>query len=185
MSQPILDALVTTVGKAAVEGGEIPGVDPNTWQQEPRMRSFINAYVQEYGQWQNDATLNQWLVLEAGINATQSVDTDVFKAYMDNSPPAIMTVGGYQQFFARPDQGNYRTISGCNSGKLGLIRDGKLVDSGTFTTMKDQYLFTIKAQNMVDTYKAYWEKYGYPTFPAEQKGMESFHYTDLGITGKD
>jgi ABC-type branched-subunit amino acid transport system substrate-binding protein len=185
MSQPILDALVVNVGKAAVEGGEVPGADPNTWQQEPQMRSLIDAYSKEYGKWSTDAGPVEFQVLQAAINGAQSVDTDVVKAYLDNSQLLIPTLSGFFEYFARPDVGNNRPISGANSGKIAVIKDGKLVDSGTFTTIKDQYLFTIKSRDMVDVYKAYWEKYGYPTFPAAQKGMESFHYSDLGITGQD
>jgi ABC-type branched-subunit amino acid transport system substrate-binding protein len=185
MSQAILDALVVTVGKAAIEGGEVPGADAYTWQTEPRMRSLMDTYVKEYGKWESDGDVSEFLIIEAAINATQSVDTDVIKAWWDNSPPPIQTRGGLIQYFARPDVGNNRTVMGCSSGQLGLIRDGKLVGSGTFTAVKDHYLLTIKTQNFVDAYKAYWEKYGYPTFPASQKGTESFHYTDIGITGKD
>jgi hypothetical protein len=119
------------------------------------------------------------------INGAKSVDTDVVKAYWDNSPPAFQVLNGLRQYFARPELGNNRTISGCTSGQLGVIRDGKLLGSGTYTTLKDHYLFSIKTKNMLDAYKAYWAQYGYPTFPASQKGQETFKYTDLGITGKD
>ena len=185
MTQPILDTLVTAMGKAAVEGGETPSNDARTWQNDPRMRSLIDSYVAEYGKWETDGDPAAFLTIEAMINGAKSADTDVVKAYWDNSPPAFTILTGYRMYFARPELGNDRTISGCSSGQLGVIRDGQLIASGTWTTLKDQYLFTIKTQNMVDAYKAYWDEYGYPTFPEVQKGMESFHYTDLGITGQD
>jgi branched-chain amino acid transport system substrate-binding protein len=187
MTQAILDNLVVTVGKAAIEGGEVPVSDPYTWQQEPRMRSLMEAYVKAYGKWENDATncLNGFFALEAAINATQSVDVEVIKAYMDNSPAPCLHLGGITKYFARPELGNYRTVSACFSTQSGLIRDGKLVASGNWATDKGQYLRTIKMKNMIDTYKAYWEQYGYPTFPAAEKGFETFHFTDLGITGHD
>jgi ABC-type branched-subunit amino acid transport system substrate-binding protein len=188
MTQAVLDNLVTAIGKETIEGGEVPGADPYTWQQDPSMRSLMDAYVAEYGKWETEGilgSLTSFLVVQAAINGAQSVDTDVVKNYMDNSPAPIQILSGIHQYFARPELGNFRTISGCTSGHLGVIRDGKLVDSGTVVTVKDQYLFTIKTQNMVDAYKAYWAEYGYPTFPAEEKGKESFHYTDLGITGQD
>ena len=185
MSQAVLDSLVGTVGKAAVEGGETPSNDCRTWQNDPYQRSLIEAYVAEYGKWETDADPSAFEGLAAMINGAQSVDTDVVKAYWDNSPPEFVVTTGMKMYFARPELGNNRTVSGCLSGQLGLIRDGQLVASGTWTTLKDHYLFTIQTQNMVDAYKAYWDEYGYPTFPASQEGMETFHYSDLGITGQD
>jgi branched-chain amino acid transport system substrate-binding protein len=185
MTQYVLDSLVGFVGKAAVEAGEVPGADAYTWQQEPHQRALMDAYVKEYGSWSSDGNMMSFQILEAAINATQSVDTDVIKAYMDNSPAPVQLPGGLQQYFARPELGNNRTISGCTSGQLGVIRDGKLVGSGTFTTTKDHYLFTIKTKNLIDIFKVYWAQYGYPKFPAAEKGMETFKYTDLGITGQD
>ncbi len=40
--------------------------------------------------------------------------------------PPVQVLGVLRTYFARPEVGNYRTISGCSSGQLGLIRDGKL-----------------------------------------------------------
>jgi ABC-type branched-subunit amino acid transport system substrate-binding protein len=185
MTQNVLDNLVTMVGKDTVEGGEVPGADAYIWQQDPYMRSLIDAYIAEYGKWESDGRPDDFLILQAAINGAQSVDTDAVKKYLDNSPPAIEETAGLFMYFARPEVGNFRTISGCLSQHVGLIQDGKLVDSGTIVTLKDQYLFTIMSQGMVDVYKAYWDKYGYPKFPEEQKGKESFHYSDLGITGQD
>jgi ABC-type branched-subunit amino acid transport system substrate-binding protein len=185
LTQAALDALVGTVGKAAVEGGELPSADAYTWQTDPYQRSLMDAYVKEYGKWQSDANPIDFQILKAMIDGAQSVDTDVIKAYWDNSPPALQQLGGFIQYLARPELGNNRTISGCASGQLGLIKDGKLVASNSWVTIKDQYLFTIKTQNLITSYKAYWDKYGYPVFPAAQNGQESFHYSDLGITGHD
>jgi hypothetical protein len=185
MTQAVLDTLVVTVGKASLEGGETPQCNPYQWQQDPRMRALMDAYVKEYGKWEADGDPNDFLILEAAIKATQSVDTDVIKAYMDNSPAPVQYLAGLTQYFARPDLGNNRTICGSVSGMLGVIRDGKQVSSGTVITTKDQYLYTIQTRGLVDAYKAYWAQYGYPKFPAAQKGQESFHYTDLGITGQD
>ena len=174
MSQPVLDALVTTVGKAAVEGGECAGADPYTFQTEPRMRSLMDAFVKEYGSWSSDGSVTDFLLMEAAINATQSIDPDVIKAYIDNSPAIVQVPGGIIKFFARPELGNNRTISGCSSGTIGVIRDGKLL-GGSITTLKDHYLFTIKTRNLVDAWKPWWEQYGYPQFPAEQKELSTFN----------
>jgi len=185
MSQAVLDSLVGTIGKAAVEGGETPSTDCDTWQQDPYQRSLIEAYKAEYGRWETDGGPDSLQLVLAMIQGAQSADTDVVKAYWDNSPPPVPVISAYRMYFARPEVGNYRTISGCSSSQLGLIKDGKLVASGTWTTLKDHLLFTVKTKDMVDVYKAYWEEYGYPAFPEEQKGMETFLYSDLGITGQD
>jgi branched-chain amino acid transport system substrate-binding protein len=184
MSQPVLDALVVTVGKAAVEGGECPQSDAYQWQTDPKMRSLMDAFVKEYGKWTTDGNPNIFLNLEAAINATQSIDPDVIKAYMDNSPAPIQTLSGYNMWFARPELGNNRTVSNCMGGTLGLIRDGKLV-GGAKTTIKDNYLFTIKMKKSLDAWKPWWAQYGYPTFPASEKGLETYKWADLDITGKD
>jgi hypothetical protein len=43
-------------------------------------------------------------------------------------------------------------------------------------TVQDQYLVTIKANNLVDVYQKYWDKYGKPTFPKEDS---RFSWEDL------
>ena len=185
MSQAVLDTLVTNVGKAAVEGGEVASPDSRDSTTDPRLLSLIDAYIATYGKWESDGSPVDFIVLEAAINATQSVDTDVITKYLGNSPAPVEELGKYYvELFARPDLNNYRTISGGNSGPMGLIHDGKLVP-GPIVPMKDQYLFTIISQGLGDTYKAYWEQYGYPTFPASEKGLNSLNFSYFGITGQD
>jgi ABC-type branched-subunit amino acid transport system substrate-binding protein len=185
MSQDILDALVTSVGKTIVEGGEVYGIDPNVWQQDPAQRALIDAYKAEYGKWENDSAPDNFQILQAMINGAQSVDTDVIKAYWDKGAPSFQVLSGNFMYFPRPDLGNDRCINGAISQRVGLIKDGKLVDSGIRVTLKDQLLFTVMTRNMIPAYKAWWDTHGYPVFPASEKGMETIHYTDLGITGKD
>jgi hypothetical protein len=188
MSQADLTALVVQVGKAAVEGGmeSSMGLDPRTFKTSPRMLSIMDAYVKEYGKFETDGIRDTdgFLMLEAAINATQSVDTDVIKNYFDHSPPPTDILTGYSMLVARPDIGNYLTNVCVGSGPIGLISDGKVI-AGPLSTCKDNYLATIESMKLGDVYKAYWLKYGYPTWPASEKGKESFHYTDLGITGQD
>ena len=183
MSQPVLDALVTTVGKAAVEGGECASADPYTWQTGDQ-KALMDSYVKEYGKWEQDGSPRIFQMLQSIINATQSVDPDVIKNYMDNSPAPMPTNQGTQMWVARPDLGQNFTVSGISSGRLGLIVDGKLI-GGALTTNKDHYLYTIKQYNTLDAWKAWWAEYGYPNFPADEKGLETFKYSDLGITGQD
>jgi branched-chain amino acid transport system substrate-binding protein len=188
MSQADLDALVVQVGKAAVEGGmqSSMGLDPRTYKSTPRILYLTDAYVKEYGKFETDGIrdADQFSILEAVFNATQSVDTDVIKNYLDNKPPPIETLNGFTTLVARPDIGNYRTNVTSGSGPIGLISNGKVI-AGPISACKDNYLATIMSMKLGDVYKAYWLKYGYPTWPASEKGMEVFHYTDLGITGQD
>jgi ABC-type branched-subunit amino acid transport system substrate-binding protein len=188
MSQADLTAIVVQTGKAAVEGGmqSSMGLDPRTFQTDPRMLSLCDAYVKAYGQMQTDGLTETggFLLLEAAINATQSVDVDVIKHYLDNSPPPIQVMMGFSRLVARPDNSDYLTNVIVSSGPAGLIHDGKVM-AGSLQTCKDNYLSTIIMMKLQDAYKAYWLKYGYPVWPASQKGLETFHYTDLGITGQD
>jgi hypothetical protein len=91
---------------------------------------------------------------------------------------------GLTQLFARADLGNTNTNTCAPSSPTGLIHDGKVV-AGTWVAIQDQYLVSILSQNMTAVYKAYWDKYGYPTFPAAEKGLNSIKWSDLGITGHD
>ncbi len=178
--------LATMVGKEFIEGGEVFSQDPTGYQKDPRMLSLLDAYVKEYGEldMDNTAALGGMLLLEDAINATQSVDVEVIKAYLDHMDHAVRTTTGFVQLFARPDLNNFRTTSGGNSHPVARITDGVLKNFSQ-VTMKDQYLFSIIANNLVDIYKAYWTEYGYPKFPAEEEAASSLHFSDLGITGQD
>lgn len=178
--------LVTTVGKDFIEGGEVFSQDPTGYQTDPRMLSIINAYIQQYGQLETNytAALNGMFLLEDAINATQSVDVDTIKTYLDHIDHPIRQLLGWEMLFARPDLNNLRTICGGYDHPIQKISNGQLVNFSQ-VTMKEQYLFTIISNNMVDTYKAYWEQYGYPNFPADEEAANTLHFTDLGITGHD
>ena len=78
--------------------------------------------------------------------------------------------------------GNLRTVSGEPTELVGIVKDGELVPLRP-VTVKDHYLASILSYGLVDVYKAYWEQYGYPTFPADQTSVIKF--SDLGITGHD
>ena len=114
-------------------------------------------------------------MLRDAVNNTKSVDVEVLKKYLDKMPRGVMTLTGYSQLFARPDLDNYRTIDVAPGHGVGIIKNGKM---GYFkqVSVKDQYLVSIKAYNMVDTYKKYWEKFGKPTFPPEKS---EFDFADL------
>jgi ABC-type branched-subunit amino acid transport system substrate-binding protein len=181
-----LDNLVTTVGKEFVEGGEVFTQDPTGFQTDPRMLSFLDGYVKEYGKFEVDAlqALDMMFVLEDAIKSARSVDVEDVKNYLDNSTKSIHTIDGYCKLYARPDLGNYRTICGALTFPTAKITDGKLVPF-SMVTLKDEYLYTIISNNLVDTYKAYWAKYGYPVFPEDEKTKNTLSYADLGITGQD
>jgi branched-chain amino acid transport system substrate-binding protein len=171
MSQADLTALVTQVGKAAVEGGvqSSMGLDPRLYQKDPRMVSIFDAYTKQYGVFETDAISDTggFFLLESAINATQSVDVDVIKKYFDNRPSPVRTFFGWT------------TLGG---GPCGMIKNGQVVP-GYITSPQDQYLFTIISMKLGDAYKAYWQQYGYPTFPAEYKQYDTISYTLLGVPG--
>ena len=186
LSMPIesyLPEMITKVGKEYMEGAEGVIQDPAGYQKDPKMLALMDAYAKEYGKFEIDDTLfmSRWFVLEDAINATQSVDPDVLKKYLENSPPAVRTMCGFTQLMARPDKKNYRTIDGAMGHAIGIVKDGKWVPF-IQGAVKDMYLYTIKILKWEDTYKKYWEEYGYPTFP-DEPSMAKF--SDFGITGHD
>ncbi len=171
-----VDAIVAHCGKAFVEGWEAGFSDPRLVpNQDPAMLALCNAYTKEYGTFITDGCpfLCNWFVLKGAIDSTQSVDVGVIKAYLDNQPYAVRNLLGYSQLFARPDAGNLRTVSGEPSQYTAIIKDGK-VEPLRVTTVKDHYLATILCNGLVDVYKAYWEQYGYPTFPADETSVIKF-----------
>ena len=188
VSQAELDALIVQVGKASVEGGVLApmGLDPRLYVTDPDLLAFYAAYEKEYGKFETDgiSDMASWLMLQEGIKQTQSIDTDVLKAYFDNDPPAWYGTTGWVKLLARPETGHYRTITWGIGGPAAIIHDGKLLPSSV-TTIKDQYLFTISSMNLTDTYKTYWTTKGYPKLPDEYKPLDTFTYAMLGITGAD
>ena len=181
----IFEAIKTHCGKAFMEGWECANSDPKLYPDlDPEMLALIDAYIKEYGTWESVGAIwaTPWFYLKDAIDNTQSVDVDVIKAYLDNQPHPVKTLTGNCQLFARPDKGNLRTISGSGAILMITIKDGELVPLKV-TTTKDNYLATILSNNLVDVYKAYWEQYGYPKFPADETSTVKF--SDLGITGHD
>jgi len=180
----ILNSIVTHCGKEYVEGWESGLSDPKTFQTDPGMLALIDAYTEEYGTWQSDGCvwIAPWFVLKDAIDNAQSVDVEVIKAYLDNQPHPARTLTGYCQLFARPEKDNLRTVSGESAEFIGIVKDGELVPFKA-TAVKDHYLATILCYDLLDVYKAYWEEYGYPEFPADQTSVLKF--SDLGITGQD
>jgi ABC-type branched-subunit amino acid transport system substrate-binding protein len=178
--------LNTMVGKDFIEGGEVFSQDPTGYQKDPRMLSFFDAYVKTYGKLETDntAVTNGMFLLEEAFNATQSVDVETIKAYLDKSNHPVRTSLGWEALFARPDLNNLRTICGGYSHPVQKITNGELVNFSV-VPLKDQYLFSIISNRLVDTYKAYWAQYGYPVFPDEEKGKNSLKFSDFGIIGQD
>ena len=177
-------SVISHCGKAYVEGWQLGLQDPRGIQKDPEMLAFIDAYIKEYGTFVSDGCvwMAYWFVLRDAINATQSIDVDVLKAYLDNQPKAVKTLTGYCKLLARPDVGNLRTVSGEPAQYMAKVTDGEIVPYAAIS-VKDHYLATIMSFHMEEVYKAYWEQYGYPTFPADQTSLLKF--SDLGITGQD
>ncbi len=162
------------------DGAETIFLDPRDMPDvaaNPQMKALMDRYIKEYGSFVPDGCFwtGGWFILMDAIKATQSVDTTVLKDYLGKGPKASLTFGGYNQLFARPDLKQYRTVDAAPGTGRGVIKGGKLVYLEQ-TTVKDQYLSTIKLHNLVDVYQQYWDKYGKPTFPPEKATMD---YADL------
>jgi ABC-type branched-subunit amino acid transport system substrate-binding protein len=181
----MFQAVITHCGKQFMEGWQYFLQDPRMYpNQPPEVTALLDAYTKEYGDFQTGGCMwvAYWFILKDAIDNTKSVDVEVIKAYLDKSNHAVRTLTGYCQLFARPDANNLRTISGEPADFVGTIRDGKEIPVQGIA-IKDHYLASILSYGLVDVYKAYWEQYGYPTFPADQVSVIKF--SDLGIMGKD
>ena len=185
MSQDELDQLVQAVGKEIVEGGECPSYD-TTDQTDPRMRSFLDAYEQTYGGADITTTnvMDEMLVLEDALVRAGSIDTDAVKAALDEGNHPVQSLLGRIQLFARAEVDPSRASSAGGSNPIARIVDGKLTNF-SFATVKDQYLVTVAANNLVEAYKPYWAEKGYPTFPEVEKAQSTMKWSDIGITGQD
>ncbi len=180
-------AVLTHCGKAFMEGWEYFLQDPRMYpNQPPEIKAYLDAYTKEYGSFQTGGCMwvCYWFVLQDAINNTKSIDVDTIKAYLDNGPHVVQTLTGECELFGRPDANNLRTISGEPQDYLGRVENGVTVPLHHIT-IEDHYLASILSYGWVDTYKAYWDKYGYPKFPADQASETTIHFSDLGITGHD
>ncbi len=181
----MFEAVLTHCGAEFMEGWQYFLQDPRMYpDQDPEMVAYMDAYVEEYGEFQTGGCMwvAYWFIFEDAIENTQSLDVEVLKAYLDNHDHAVRTLTGYCQLFARPDANNLRTISGEPADFVGIIKDGEQIPVQGIA-IQDHYLASILCYGLVDVYKAYWEEYGYPEFPPDQKPIIKF--SDLGITGHD
>lgn len=171
-----LENIVKRVG-SYFDGTELLYFDPRGIQKDPEMIKWLDLYTKEYGEFNESGCFwtAGWWILRDAVNNTKSVDVEVLKKYLDKMPRGVMTLTGYSQLFARPDLGNYRTIDVAPGHGVGIIKNGKM-EYFKQVTVKDQYLVSIKAYNLVDPFKKYWEKYGKPTFPPEKS---EFDFADL------
>jgi len=169
--------LVQKVGKEYLEGTEQLYFDPRGIQKDPVMLKWLDEYTKEYGEFVETGAFwcSGWWFLQDAMQKTGSTDPEVLKKYLDDSKEGVMTLDGYSQLFARPDLGNYRKTDVAPGHGIGMIKDGKLT-YWKQVTVQDQYLVSIKAYHLIDTYQKYWDQYGKPTFPAE-KG--TFTWEDL------
>jgi ABC-type branched-subunit amino acid transport system substrate-binding protein len=181
----MFDAVLTHCGPKFMEGWQYFLQDPRMYPNQPaEITSLLDAYTKEYGDFQTGGCMwvAYWFIMKDAIDNTKSVDVETLKAYLDKSNHAVRTLTGYCQLFARPDANNLRTISGEPADFVGLITGGKQVPVQG-VAIKDHYLASILSYGVVDVYKKYWDQYGYPSYPADQKSV--IKYTDLGISGKD
>jgi len=184
MPPDVFQAILTHCGPEFMEGWQYFLQDPRLYPDQPdEILDLFDAYIEEYGTFQTGGCMwvAPWFVLKDAIDNTDSVDVETIKAYLDNQPHPVRTLTGYCQLFARPEAGNLRTISGEPADFIGGVVDGKEVPLA-YVSVKDHYLASIMSYGLVDVYKAYWEEYGYPTFPDQPSFIK---FSDLGIEGQD
>ena len=182
---PMFEAVLTHSGAKFMEGWEYFLQDPRMYpNQDPAMTALLDAYTKEYGEFQTGGCMwvAYWFIFKDAVENTKSVDVETLKAYLDKHPHPVRTLTGYCKLFARPDANNLRTISGEPADFVAKIEGGKQIPM-QMVAIKDHYLASIASYGLVDVYKKFWDQYGYPTFPADQKAI--IKYSDLGITGKD
>ena len=178
-----------------INGMEMTYFDPRGMPEtssDPYNQSLIAAYEKAYGDFQIDGCfwVGSWFILKDAIEKTQSVDKNVVKAYLEGGKQGgVLDMTGYTELFARPDLKNYRTIDANPGSGIGKVVNGQLQFVG-MTTSQDQYLISLKVYdgtpdvypNILNTYKAYWAKYGKPVFPAAEKANSNADWTLLGET---
>jgi branched-chain amino acid transport system substrate-binding protein len=150
------------------DGAETAMFDPRAIKQDADMQALIDEYTKEYGTFSTDGCywVAGWFMLKDAINATKSVDPTVLKNYLQKGPPAVKTLVGYSQLFARPDLQNFRTIDAAGGHGIGIVQNGNLVYYGQVAA-QDQYLASIVSYSQVDVYQKYWDQYGKPKFASE------------------
>jgi branched-chain amino acid transport system substrate-binding protein len=185
MDPATFQAVLTHCGKDFMEGWEYYLQDPRMYpDQDPQMKTWLDAYTKEYGEFQVDGCMwvAYWFIFKDAVDNAKSVDVEKIRAYLDKSDHPVRTLTGWCQLFARPDANNLRTISGEPADFVGRIENGKQIPIGG-VAIKDHYLASILSYNLTEVYKKFWDQYGYPKFPADQKSVIKF--SDLGIQGKD
>jgi len=181
----MFEAVITHCGPEFMEGWQYFLQDPRMYPNQPaEITALLDAYTKEYGEFQTGGCMwvAYWFIFKDAVEHTKSVDVEVLKAYLDKSDHAVRTLTGWCQLFARPDANNLRTISGEPGDFVGTVINGKQVPIQG-VAIKDHYLASIASYGLVDVYKAYWEQYGYPVYPADQKAVIT--YAELGIPGHD
>jgi hypothetical protein len=176
------NTLANIVGRvgAYFDGTEMLYFDPRgipSVSQNPEMRALMERYIKEYGEFQTEGCLwvKGWFILKDAINATQSIEPAVLMKYLESGPKPSMTMAGFAELFARPDLNQLRTVDGAPGANRGVIKNGKLTYLGPIA-VKEQYLVTIKVNNLADAYQKYWDQHGRPKFPDEPSTLD---YSDL------
>jgi branched-chain amino acid transport system substrate-binding protein len=162
----IIRDMVTKIGPEYLEGLMSAFYDARQFQKDPEVIKYLNAYEKEYGEF-NVEGLNwvaSWFAFKGAVEATQSLDVEVLKNYLSNSPPPVKTLLGWRTSIARPDMSNLRTTAAVNSLWLGIIKGGKLVPYMPVGS-NQIYKSWIEGYGMKDTYEKYWKEHGYPKFP--------------------
>jgi hypothetical protein len=173
----VVKNMVAQVGADYIEGWQSMSYDPRGIQTDPTMLGYIDAYMKEYGELQQEGIfwIGPWWLFEDAVNNAQSTDVDVITQYLKSSKKGVRTLCGFTQLFARPDVGILDTIDSAPGHYLCEIQNGEMIPINT-VSVKDNYLASIKGLGLVEQFRAYWDEYGEPVFPDEES---VFDFTDL------
>ena len=158
--------IVSKIGPEYLEGTNCSFYDVRQYQKDPEIVRYLKAYEKEYGEFNIEGIhwMAGWFAFKGAVEATQSLDVEVLKKYLDSNPAPVRTLTGWRTAIGRPDLNNLRKISAINSLWRGIMKDGK-VGPDRLVGSTEMYKTWIQAIGMNDIYEKYWKEHGHPKFP--------------------
>ena len=155
------------IGPEYLEGTMPSFYDARSYQKDPEMLKYVNAYQKEYNEWNDDGVFwvgGNWFAFRGAVDATQSLDVDVLAKYLSDSPAPVKTLTGWRTGIARPDLGNLRTVAAVNSLWKGIVKGGKIIP---YMPVGSSLIYKsfIQGYGTTETYEKYWKEHKYPKFP--------------------
>jgi branched-chain amino acid transport system substrate-binding protein len=151
MTQPVIDDLVTKVGKEGVEGIYVYVTDTTipAVQNKPKgIMEFRKNYEAYYGKWETDVLLfaDAWYVWLAAVKKANSIDPDKVFAAIHKGIEVDSPLTGKGKFYTRPDVGNKEYCDYAQPVRLGLVKEGRI----TFVAEKDADYVIDSAEKVYD-----------------------------------